>query len=105
MRRRAQKGASYERELRRVEPIVMDRADWRCELMIPGQCDGLGLTMHHRKLRSQGGSNETSNLIACCAGCHHYIHLKPEHSYHMGWLVKGFADPAKTEIRTYRRDQ
>lgn len=32
------------------------------------------LHVHHIVKRSQGGSDETENLIALCAGCHRNVH-------------------------------
>lgn len=50
-------------------------------------CTGRAVHMHHRKRRSQGGTNDPTNLIAVCVACHSYIHNHPAISYERGWLV------------------
>lgn len=40
---------------------------------------------HHRRLRSQGGTDDYSNILLCCTSCHDAIHRNPawaaEHGY------------------------
>ena len=69
-----------------------------CMIGIPGVCLGPGTNRHHRKLRSQGGTDDPSNVIeAVCGsgttGCHGWIHDHPATSYANGWLVKSWDDP------------
>lgn len=54
---------------------------------------------HHRKLRSQGGGDEPSNLLRVCLECHTWIHGNPSDSYARGLLVHSWADPAL--VRTF----
>jgi hypothetical protein len=52
---------------------------------------------HHRKLRSQGGTDAGSNLLALCpgpSGCHARIHMNPTWAKDNGWIVHPAADPA-----------
>lgn len=53
---------------------------------------------HHRKLRSQGGGDEKSNLLRVCSDCHLAIHANPSESYARGLLVHSWADPALVEV-------
>jgi hypothetical protein len=54
---------------------------------------------HHRKLRSQGGGDEPSNLLRVCLECHTWIHANPSDAYARGLLVHSWADPAL--VRTF----
>jgi len=49
---------------------VMERDNWRCQVCGSQQ----NLQVHHKQLRSQQGSDEDSNLITLCAGCHEELH-------------------------------
>ena len=78
----------------RVVEIVLERAGFYCE-----KCghSGSGFALHHRKLRSQGGEDTPSNLIAVHHGCHNLntdsIHLNPAIAKRNGWIVPGWAEP------------
>lgn len=39
-------------------------------------CESLAVDIHHIKLKSQGGGDEHSNLIALCRSCHEWGHSK-----------------------------
>jgi hypothetical protein len=69
-----------------------------CMIRYPNICLVWATNEHHRKLRSQGGTDEGANLIPCCGsgttGCHGHIHANPAESYERGWLVKSWQDPA-----------
>ena len=87
---------------------VYDRADFRCEIAVPGVCTmpySVGLHLHHRKTRAQGGENSALNLLALCAACHAHAHAHPAKAYSMGWLVKGWEEPADVEVTSYRNDR
>ena len=57
---------SYQELCRRV----LKRDNWRCQV-----CGSRNnLQVHHQQLRSQQGSDEDSNLITLCAGCHEGLH-------------------------------
>lgn len=48
---------------------------------------------HHRKLRSQGGTDDPVNLIRLCLACHNVVHDHPAESYEKGWLVHSWDEP------------
>ena len=49
---------------------VLRRDGWRCQF-----CGSRhNLQVHHKKLRSQQGSDDELNLITLCAGCHENLH-------------------------------
>lgn len=60
---------------------------------------GFDYSVHHRKLRSQGGDNRLSNLVSVCghgtAGCHSNIHGAPVKAMEAGWIVSREHDPAQ----------
>jgi hypothetical protein len=72
----SQKGLDYQEEYRRQSFVVLARARERCEILTPHDCSGVATPWpHHRKARSQGGTNDTINLLACCANAHpRWIH-------------------------------
>lgn len=73
-----------------VRQQVKDRSHGRCEHCgLPG-----AVQLHHRKRRSQGGRHTPENLLNVRVECHNLIHANPEKAYAMGWLVRGWADPA-----------
>jgi len=64
------RGVSDRDQLRAVRPVVLARAGNRCE-----RCGRAGkLDLHHRRMRSQGGTHHASNLVAICRACHEAIH-------------------------------
>ena len=70
----------------------------QCEIQIPMVCSSrFPINRHHRKMRSQGGTDHLINVIFCCGsgttGCHGYIHLHPEYAYEKGWLVHSWDHP------------
>ena len=69
-----------------------------------GYCEKCGMPMnqpnlHHRKLRSQGGKDEVSNLIAVHHYCHNIasksIHQNPKESMAKGYIVPSYATPSE----------
>lgn len=50
-----------------------------------------GEHVHHRKLRSQGGTNDLVNLLDVCTACHGTIHANPADSYENGLLIRSWA--------------
>ena len=49
---------------------VLRRDGWQCQICGSRQ----NLQIHHKQLRSQQGSDDDSNLITLCAGCHEGLH-------------------------------
>lgn len=72
-----------------------------CSGALHGQ-RGIDWSVHHRKLRSQGGDNRPSNLVSVCghgtAGCHGDIHAAPAKAEEAGWIVKRDEDPTQKLI-------
>lgn len=65
-----------------------DRAHGRCEANIAAAaCTGRAEHAHHRLMRSQGGSDDPSNLLAVCGRCHRHIHNNPGWAYERGFLL------------------
>jgi hypothetical protein len=56
------------------------------------------LHKHHRKMRSQGGGGQPSNILKVSPELHGMIHAHPEVAYKHGLLVKSFDDPAHIEV-------
>ncbi len=81
---------------RKIRLAVKDR-DVAC---VAGGCplSDHGWHCHHRKLRSQGGDNSMSNLIALCGLHHHAVHHAPQLAYELGYLVRSWDDPALVQI-------
>src|SRR5687767_9608328 len=81
---------------------VLERDGYQCVVCSGGLhgTRGSDYSLHHRKLRSQGGDNRTSNLISVCghgtAGCHSNIHAAPAKAMEAGWIVSREHDPAQT---------
>lgn len=69
---------------------VMTRANGACEARTVA-CGGRGVHAHHRRLRSQGGSDDAGNLLWVCATCHTWIHGHPAASYERGWMLRADA--------------
>jgi len=75
LKHRSPKHTDYEKEYRRNSQLVLERAGFRCEIQAAHDCDGYSTGYpHHRKLRSQGGSNSVDNLISVCFTGHNWIH-------------------------------
>lgn len=61
-------------------------------------CGRVAVHKHHRKRRSQGGTNDPVNLIDVCLECHEWIHRNPEQAYELGLLVHSWDKPDTVEI-------
>lgn len=53
-----------------MRKAVAKRSQGKCEAHIFGVCTYEASEIHHRKLRSRGGSNSLRNLLHCCLECH-----------------------------------
>ena len=75
---------------------VLERANNYCEVCGRG---GDNFALHHRKLKSRGGKDEVSNLIAVHHECHNLgtnsIHLNPKRATENGWMVPAWAEPSE----------
>lgn len=73
------------------------RSKGHCEIKISPECTGKYEHSHHRKMRSQGGTDRVENILGLCSHCHAWIHANPNVSYTLGWLVKSHADESRVE--------
>ena len=80
----------FERKLQAQRRRALRRARYRCQA--PGCRSRRGLHVHHVIFRSQGGSNDDSNLVVLCP-CHH---LRGVHGGKM--RVSGSAPALRFEI-------
>ena len=83
VRRRSPRSAAYSEELALMRPVVVARAGGACHV-----CADPGTVVHHRKLRSQGGTNEVDNLMLLCQTCHEYVHNHPALSLAAGYILR-----------------
>lgn len=74
--KRSKKGHAYQQEYLRAIPLVTMRSGGLCEIAADHECDTWSTGYpHHRRLRSQGGSNDAArNLLDVCASGHRWIH-------------------------------
>lgn len=83
-----------------VRRIVRARSGYVCEAC--GQDEAT--MIHHRKLRSQGGTNDPSNLLHVSAVCHDRLHKNLDgKSYDRGLLVRRSDDPALVPVVVFTR--
>jgi len=45
------------------------------DIILCEQCGNVAVDIHHKKYKSQGGTDDVDNLIALCRKCHEAIHL------------------------------
>lgn len=86
--RTRRKNAAKARKAAAERDAALYRASFRCEFD-----DGLmrcsarqGLHCHHVKRRSQGGTDDASNLICLCSFHHSWIHDNPAESRKRGYI-------------------
>jgi ribosomal protein S27AE len=63
------------------------------------------VSVHHRKLRAQGGTDDPTNLITLCGsgnlGCHGLVHSRRKDIGELfGYIVASWQDPATVPVRT-----
>jgi len=82
---------------KKIAEAVLKRANGFCE-----HCGRSGdLTLHHRKLKSRGGKDSVSNLIAVLHECHLYdIHANPQRAEEMGWMCPSWQNAEDHPLRT-----
>ncbi len=65
---------------------LRERANGRCERCrrrdYEVRCDA-----HHRKLKSQGGTDDLQNLLYLCRSCHHWAHTHRDVARTEGWII------------------
>lgn len=77
-------------ELSASRLIVKSRSGGRCEIVHLG-CTGWVEHVHHRRRRSQGGTDDPDNLLGLCRIAHEFVHANPELSFQRGWLLHAAA--------------
>lgn len=80
-----------------VARAVIDRAEGKCESMIPGVCTFGAHHLHHRKI--SGREHTVENLAHICTSCHSYVHANPAWSYERGYLVRMGHEPSVTPFQ------
>lgn len=86
------KAQAYDREFRKASEEVKARSAGRCEARIENSsvlCLVWGYEVHHKRRRSQGGTNDLNNLIYACIPCHRWIHEHPADAAALGLLTMG----------------
>jgi hypothetical protein len=84
-----------------IRERVWERSKGYCEMCgIP--MDKQDFALHHRKLKSRGGKDTMSNLIALHHGCHNTrtdsIHLNPKWATEHGFMVSSWSDPENVAL-------
>jgi len=85
LNRQSSKAGTFKDELDAMREVVLVRAGYRCEM---AGCGNEVDVVHHRKRRSQGGTNDLDNLMGLCNGCHVHVHEMPTWSYEWGYLLR-----------------
>lgn len=89
--------SGHEIELEKLSDIpwhvrrrVLERDSYRCQH--PECTSGYRITLHHRKRKGQGGSNEDlHNFATLCWDCHiNRVHDNPAKAYREGWMVPAY---------------
>ena len=73
-------------ELKASKAVVRARSRGFCEVNALG-CTGRAIHAHHKRRRSQGGTDAPENLAHTCRSCHNFIHSNPAWSFERGWLL------------------
>lgn len=69
-----------------------------------GMCESCGWpisgsgVVHHRQLRSQGGSDDPANLLHLHDACHRWAHEHPTWAYQRGLIVRSWDDPMSVPV-------
>lgn len=96
LRKRSKRQAKRERELTKSRRIVRERSGGQCEF--PG-CRNRAVHAHHKRLRSQGGSDAPENLLDLCHECHEVLHRNPHWANELGLIQRtGDPDPDETAM-------
>lgn len=79
-----------------IRAEIRERSGGRCEAGFAG-CYGTATEVHHRKNRSQGGSNALVNLAHLCHACHHLVTIRATGTWRLrtlSWQKEGEHEPA-----------
>jgi hypothetical protein len=83
---------------RAARDAVERRSEGRCEARAYFGCVGTGEHAHHVRRRSQGGTDDPSNLLWCCFACHGWIHDHPLLASRAGLLWSRRDEPAESDM-------
>lgn len=89
IRRVSKKKAKADRVYAKARQAVFARAGWECEANVEGICPPgahRAEVVHHRRLRSQGGTHDLSNLVALCDTAHRWAHDNPLAAQQLGLI-------------------
>jgi hypothetical protein len=76
------------RQYAAARALVRERAEGLCEL--PG-CGAQGVLAHHKRRRSQGGTDHPTNLMWLCLADHESIHRNVAWAEASGYLIRSEA--------------
>ena len=84
-----------------LREIVLSRCRGYCEKCgRPLRAEGFAL--HHRKLKSRGGKDQISNLVALHHECHNLgtksVHLNPAEAERVGLMVGSWQEPSECPL-------
>ncbi len=92
---------------KKLREALFIRSNGYCE-----RCGGVlpeSWAVHHRRLRSQGGKDELSNLVALHHECHNLgtdsVHLNPKKAIETGFIVPSWDTPEDVLICTPEGDR
>lgn len=85
-----------------LRDAVLLRDKYRC-VRCGDDIHWIRFSVHHRKLRAQGGKDEFANLITLCGsgtqGCHYVVHSRRKNiGWPGGFIVPGHAMPAEVPV-------
>lgn len=73
---------------RKIRELILERADYNCEVRIEGVCIGRALIVDHKLNRSQGRDDSPENLQAICVFCDEYLRNHPAFAYEHGYAKR-----------------
>ncbi len=78
-------GEAKRLEFEATERRILKARGYRCGV---DGCTDKAVTLHHLKLRSQGGTNDDENLIPICRRHHIRLHNHPAEAAKLGLIVR-----------------
>lgn len=89
MRAMSNKRRRQHAEFQAARIVVLERDEHMCQMdrFMDGHHHYGPMHVHHIKRRSQGGSNDPSNLICLCQAAHDWVHANPAEAALFGLLA------------------